>query len=209
MHDTSDKLEFISLFISFLTFFFGLILFSSEVKDYARVVISFIIVALNLLFVIYSAYLIIRATIEYVRDRLQAAKLEEQELQSAAAAAAAGTGTGAICHEQVSQSEVLLLSNFASVSERIPMVTSQFRVPVADNAVDSLTLDNSLQERPVAAVESLSASIGTQQNFTAELSAEQGVNEIHFQTSPRSTSSAINAGNIELSILEISDAELH
>jgi hypothetical protein len=86
LHDTSDKLEFISLFISFLTFFFGLILFSSEVRDYARVVISFIIVALNLLFVLYSGYLIVRAAIEYFRDRLHAARLEEQELQSAAVA---------------------------------------------------------------------------------------------------------------------------
>jgi hypothetical protein len=95
LHDTSDVLEFISLFISFLTFFFGLILFSPEMKDYARVVISVLIVALNLFFVLFSGYLIVRAAIEYFRDRLQAARLEEQEFLAAQKALLLGTKSDA------------------------------------------------------------------------------------------------------------------
>jgi hypothetical protein len=89
LHDTSDVLEFVSLFISFLTFFFGLFLYSSELQDYARVGISIAIVGLNLFFVVYSGYLIMRASVEYFHDRVAGAKLDELEQLEAEKIAAA------------------------------------------------------------------------------------------------------------------------
>ena len=70
-HRYSNILEFVSLCISFLTFFFGTLLFSPYVRDYARVAISIIIVVMNVAFVLGAAGLILAAARYYWQQKQQ------------------------------------------------------------------------------------------------------------------------------------------
>lgn len=61
LDDSADMLEFLSLSVSFLTFFCGLLLWEPDVTSLGRQSISIIIVFSNLIFLLYALYLTYRA----------------------------------------------------------------------------------------------------------------------------------------------------
>ena len=68
-HGKAVVLESLSLGVSFVTFFFGIVLFSADLQEYMRPVISVGIVAVNVLFMLYAVYLVVFAAVEYFTER--------------------------------------------------------------------------------------------------------------------------------------------
>jgi uncharacterized membrane protein len=62
---SADLLEFISLAVSFITFFFGLLLWVPDLSSGAKTIITFLIVASNIIFIIYAVWLTYKAAKAY------------------------------------------------------------------------------------------------------------------------------------------------